>query len=500
MRRHGHDRAGAVAHEHVVARPHRDEFAGGGVDRPHAGVHAGLAVGVGHPVHVGAVAGLGDVRGQRGGIAAGRRIGQHRGDQRVFGRHDHVRRAADGVGPRGEDLQRQARDPGRRIGEVEPQFRSLAAADPLALHGERGLGPVQSVEVLQQPLGVGGDAEHPLTQRLAEHREAAAFAAAVDDLLVGQGGPELRAPVDGLLAEVGQTVGVEHPAAAAGVEAGPSRRGLAAGVGGRRGPGPVVLIEHEPAGVEIPLEFGDRTRRVHPRVVPGLVALQPDPLGPPVVVGVDGRELAVPVVAEAEPLQLATERVDRLAGGDRGMDAGLDGVLLGRKPEGVPAHRMQDVEAPHPLVAAQDVGGRVALGMAHVEPRSRGVGEHVEAVELRPIGGEAGLPGIGRPEAGRLPPRVLPAGLDPCGQGGVVAVTRGRFGGVGGGGGGRGVGSAHRGASRGQGVTAPPRAVAVAAARGGGGRVRIRRPDGSGRGLRPGRPRRGDAPGRSGTS
>ena len=65
-----------------------------------------------------------------------------------------------------------------------------------------------------------------------------------------------------------------------------------------------------------------------------------------------------------------------------GMSAGLDGVLLGRQAEGVPAHRVQHVEAAHPLVPAQDVGGGVAFGMADVQPGAAGVGEHVQDVEL----------------------------------------------------------------------------------------------------------------------
>ena len=66
----------------------------------------------------------------------------------------------------------------------------------------------------------------------------------------------------------------------------------------------------------------------------------------------------------------------------RGWRAGLLGVLLGRQAEGVPAHRVHHAAAPHPLIAADDVGGRVALGMADVQPVAAGVGEHVEDVEL----------------------------------------------------------------------------------------------------------------------
>ncbi len=45
----------------------------------------------------------------------------------------------------------------------------------------------------------------------------------------------------------------------------------------------------------------------------------------------------------------------------------MDCVLFGGKAECVPAHRMQDVEATHALVASEDVGGSVALWVAHVQ-------------------------------------------------------------------------------------------------------------------------------------
>ena len=62
--------------------------------------------------------------------------------------------------------------------------------------------------------------------------------------------------------------------------------------------------------------------------------------------------------------------------------AGLFGMLLGRQAEGVPAHRMQHALAPHPLIAADDVGGRLPFGMADVQAVAAGIGEHVEDVEF----------------------------------------------------------------------------------------------------------------------
>jgi hypothetical protein len=69
----------------------------------------------------------------------------------------------------------------------------VAATDPVALHRLDRLGPVEQVEVVDQPVGVGGDAHHPLAHVALEHREVAAVAAPVGgDLLVGQHGAQAR--------------------------------------------------------------------------------------------------------------------------------------------------------------------------------------------------------------------------------------------------------------------------------------------------------------------
>ena len=65
------------------------------------------------------------------------------------------------------------------------------------------------------------------------------------------------------------------------------------------------------------------------------------------------------------------------------MLAGLDRVLFRRQAEGIPAHRMQHIEAAHALVARDDIGRGVAFGMADVQARAARIREHVEDVEFR---------------------------------------------------------------------------------------------------------------------
>ena len=397
---HRHDRAGAVAHEHVVGGPDRDAGAGRGVDREGAGRAAGLLLRL-LSIDVGAVPGRGDVLGELRVV----RRGERSLDERMLRRDHHVGRAEDRVGPRGEDLEVLA----RAVGERKADLRTLASPDPLALQGLRRLGPVDEREVLEQPIGVGGDPEHPLLERHAKHGMPAAFAAPVDHLLVGEHRAELRAPVDGLLAEVRESMAIQMrlPLAARA-----RRPGLRAGRG----------LDRTILALERRFQFADRPRLPLRRIEPRAVGLEPDPLRPAVVARIDRRELAGPVVGEPEALELSAKGVDRLLGGHLRMDAGGDRVLLGRQAEGVPAHRMQDVESLHPLEAADDVGRGVALGVPDVQARARGIGEHVEAVELRLRRIEDRLAGVGLTEGTvGLGPR-LPALLDLVGECAGVAV------------------------------------------------------------------------------
>ena len=69
-----------------------------------------------------------------------------------------------------------------------------------------------------------------------------------------------------------------------------------------------------------------------------------DPLCPTEIFFIGGRKFAFPVDAEADHLKLATEVIDVLASLDRWVFAGGDGVLFGGKSEGVPTHRVENVE------------------------------------------------------------------------------------------------------------------------------------------------------------
>ena len=235
-------------------------------------------------------------------------------------------------------------------------------ADPVALHGLDLLRPVQQLQIVEQPVGVGGDAHHPLPQPLPEHREVAAVAAAVGgDLLVGQHRAQPGAPVDHRVGPVHQPIRVDDVGAL-------TRRQLR--------PRPAV-VESPCAGFELGDQLGDRSGLVGRRVEPGVVDLQEDPLGPLVEVDVGGGEAAPRVVPEPQPAQLAAEVDDVGLGAGARMRAGLDRVLLGGQPERVEAQRVQHIAAGHPVVAGVDVGGDVAERMPDVQALARRVREHV---------------------------------------------------------------------------------------------------------------------------
>ena len=134
-----------------------------------------------------------------------------------------------------------------------------------------------------------------------------------------------------------------------------------------------------------PISVSIGRRLVDPRVVPGVVDLQEDPLRPAVVLDVGGRDRPAGVVAQAQRPQLPTHVRDVGLGGDPRVLSGLHRVLLGGQPEGVIAQAVQHVVAGHPLEPAVHVGADVAQGVSDVQSRPRGVREHVHDEELLPV-------------------------------------------------------------------------------------------------------------------
>ena len=114
---------------------------------------------------------------------------------------------------------------------------------------------------------------------------------------------------------------------------------------------------------------------------PALEELQEDPLRPAVVGRLVARDLARPVDRDPPRAERALEGRDRIVGRLAGMHAGLDRVVLGRQAERVIAHRVQHPMARPPMKVRDRVAQRVVLQMADVRLAAR-IREHLEHVGL----------------------------------------------------------------------------------------------------------------------
>ena len=191
VRGHRHHRAGAVAHQHEVGDVDRHVLAGERMDRPVAGGHAALVLGLQLGLGYAALPQFGQKRGQFG-IRFG---GLQR--QRMLASHADEGHAHQGVRACGVDDKLPER--GRHIIAVhaELDLKPFAAADPVALHGLDRLRPArQGVQTVQQFLRIRGDLEEPLRDFALLDDGARTPAAAVDDLLIGQHGLIDRVPID----------------------------------------------------------------------------------------------------------------------------------------------------------------------------------------------------------------------------------------------------------------------------------------------------------------
>ena len=301
--RHAHDRAVAVAHQHIVADPDFERIAGdrmvdekpGGdalfFHRGHVGFH-----------HRALARGL-DEGGNRlvggGGKTCQRMLGCHRDEG-----HPHDR-----VGTGGKDMQLAVADrlalavaQGMRKGKANPD----RAADPVGLHDLDPLGPAVEIvlDLIEQLVGIVGDLEVIAWDFSLFDHCTGAPAAPVDDLLVGQHRLIDRIPVDGLRLAIGD-----------------------------------AALEHA----------------------------QEQPLVPLVIGRIAGGHLARPVDRQAHRLHLLLHVGDVVPGPGGRRHAVFHRRVLCRQAKGIPAHRHQDVVAVHAQVAIQNVVDRVIAHMTHVQ-------------------------------------------------------------------------------------------------------------------------------------
>ena len=311
MAGHAHNDAGAVAHEDIVGHEHREHAAGDRVDDLHPlQADAGLFL-----IQLPAL----KVRLAGGGSLVLLHLVPV-GDfvlpllqQRMLRRNDHIGRTEKGIGTGGVDGDIVA-----HIG-LKGDLRTGRATDPVLLLDLHALDEIQIVQVINETVGILGNAEHPLALFLADHLAAAALAHALHHFLVGQDALAAGAPVHRHGGLVGQAV-----------------------------------LEH----------------------------LQEDPLGPLIILGVGGVYAAVPIEAVAQHFKLAGKVLDVFLGDHSGMDMVFDGEVLRGQAKGVKADGEQNIVALHALFTGNHVDGGKGPGMAHMESRCGGIRKLDKAVKL----------------------------------------------------------------------------------------------------------------------
>ena len=259
----------------------------------------------------------------------------------MFRCEDNRRGAEDRVHTRRED-------PNAITETLQPEidFRTFRAADPVPLHRQHAFRPFAFelfIDVAQQFLGVISNFPEPLLERAQLHScRFVAPAAPVHHLLVRQNSTAFRAPVEQRL------LAIRQPA-----------------------------LEH----------------------------FQEEPLVPPVVFRLATRDFEPPVVGESHAVHLPFHRGDVGQRPLAWMAATLDGGILRRQAEGIPAHRVLHVVPAHPHVSRQGVADRIVAHVAHVKPAA-GIGEHLDHVIL----GRGGM-GIGTVKL-RVFPAFVPLQFD----------------------------------------------------------------------------------------
>ena len=314
-----HDGAGAVVGHDVVGNPHGDLLAIDGIYDVAAGKGTMLLEGTLGTLDGGDVLGVLDDLGD--GLLVLRALDELV-QARVLGSQDKEGDTKERVGTRGEDgdLALVALDGlAILVAQGKVDLGALGAADPVGLHLLDALGPAgKLLQIVEQLLGVLGDLEVPLLKVALLGLGAAAPALALGDLLVGQNGLAVRAPVDRVLLAVDQAL---------------------------------------------------------------FPQLLKDPLTPAVVVGAAGLDHAIQIVGEAHALHRGKRLIHVLIRPGGSLRIVFDGGVLGGQAKGVEADGVQHVVAAHAGLTGHGIADGVVARVAHVQVARR-IREHLEHVLL----------------------------------------------------------------------------------------------------------------------
>ena len=92
------------------------------------------------------------------------------------------------------------------VADIEIDFGTGAATDPVALQFLDAVRPIESFKVLLKAISVSGDAKHPLSKWSSFNRVLSTFALAINDLFVGKDCTQSRTPIDQFVGLVSQSM------------------------------------------------------------------------------------------------------------------------------------------------------------------------------------------------------------------------------------------------------------------------------------------------------
>ncbi len=202
MRRHRHDRAGAIGHHDIVGDPDRDARVIDRVDRIGADKHARLLLVRRRALDLALPGRLELVRLH----LCSTRIDRQLVHEWMFRGQHHKGRPPQRVGTRGKDLERVRTRRVRPIFRAERDPCTFATPDPVLLHGLDPLGPIDLAEI-KQFVGIVRDFKEPLVQLFFDNRRIAPLAVTVlaPDLLAGQGRIARWTKIDRRKGAIGQS-------------------------------------------------------------------------------------------------------------------------------------------------------------------------------------------------------------------------------------------------------------------------------------------------------
>ena len=261
-----------------------------------------------------------------------------------------------------------------RVYYLELHLGTLRTAYPVLLRLFQRVGPVEFVESVEQTLGISRYPEAPLAHHLLLYGIATPYRYPFAHLVVGQYRTQFRTPVYHRVAQVSNAVVHQRLLLFLLVLGFPlvgrERKLFAAG-----GIQPFSAFR-----LEMFYQLFNRTGLLPVVVVVAVEHLYEGPLGPLVILGIAGANLAAPVVAETNLVQLLTIAIYILLGRNGRMLSGLYRILFGRKSISIVTHGVEHVETFQPFVTGIDVRSNISQRVTYVQTCTRRIGEHVQYV------------------------------------------------------------------------------------------------------------------------